>query len=255
MEKMPITGKIKNKKDVEKIMNIALIIAGGTGTRMKQDIPKQFLHVNDKPVIVYTLEAFEKHPDIDKIVVVCVEGWEEILKAYAKQYRITKLSYIVQGGENGQSSIRNGIFELKKHFSNQDIVLVHDAIRPMLSQEIISDSLVKCKKYGSAITVIPCAEAMLKSNNGECSKESIPRENLVRTQTPQTFYLEKLIWAHEKALEKGIKNSVATCTLMIELGENIYFSNGSEKNIKLTTTDDLEIFKALLKSKKDSWLK
>lgn len=236
-------------------MNIAMIIAGGSGQRMNQDIPKQFLNVNDKPVIVYTLEAFQRHPNIDAIAVVCLDGWQEILKAYARQFNITKLKWITEGGENGQASIYNGLKVLKENCSSNDMVLIHDAIRPMVSQEIISDCISKCNLYGSAITVIPCVEAVLYSENQINADKSIDRSTLLRTQTPQAFYLGKLLWAHEEAQKRGITNSVASCTLMIELGETVHFSTGSEKNIKLTTTDDIEIFKALLQSKKDDWLK
>lgn len=235
-------------------MNIALIIAGGSGQRMKQDIPKQFINVYDKPVIIYTLEAFQNHPDIDSIVVVCIDGWESILKAYAKQFNITKLDIICKGGDNGQASIRNGVFAINEKFNKDDIILVHDAIRPMVSNEIISDCISTCKKYGSAIVSIPCAEAILESD-GLSSNNSIPRDSLKRTQTPQAFSVEKLVWAHKEALNRGITNSVASCTLMVELGEEIFISKGSEKNLKLTTTEDIEIFKALLVSKKDDWLK
>lgn len=236
-------------------MNVAMLIAGGSGQRMNQDIPKQFINVHDKPVIVYTLEAFQKHPNIEKICVVCIEGWEEVLKAYAKQFGITKLEWIVKGGINGQQSIKNGIDELSKYIADDDLVLIHDAIRPMISQEIISESISKCNVYGSAVTTIPCAEAMILSDDGMASDDMIDRTKLLRTQTPQVFSLGKLKWAHEEAYKRGISNSIATVTLMIELGEKVYFSAGSEKNIKLTTTDDLEIFKALLLSKKDEWLK
>jgi 2-C-methyl-D-erythritol 4-phosphate cytidylyltransferase len=236
-------------------MNVAMIIAGGSGQRMNQDIPKQFINVHDKPVIVYTLEAFQKHPNIDKICVVCLSGWEEILKAYAKQFKIDKLEWVVSGGENGQESIRNGIYKVKEDLNMDDMILIHDAIRPMVSQEIISECISKCKLYGSAVTVIPCAEAMILTEDLVKSNELIDRSKLVRTQTPQAFYLDKLLLAHEEAMKKGITNSVATVTLMIELGYDVYFSAGSEKNIKLTTTDDIEIFKALLESKKDEWLK
>jgi 2-C-methyl-D-erythritol 4-phosphate cytidylyltransferase len=235
--------------------NIALIIAGGSGVRMHQDIPKQFLTVNEKPVIVYTLEAFQKHADIDSIAVVCLEGWEQVLRAYANQFNISKLKYIVKGGENGQSSIRNGVYELAEHFDKDDIVLIHDAIRPMVSQEIISDCIVKTKQYGCAIATIPCAEAMLSTEDGKMSSGSYPRDNLKRTQTPQGFYLGDICSLHKKALEAGITNSIASCTLKIEMGEQVYFSAGSEKNIKLTTVDDIDIFKALLLAKRSDWLK
>lgn len=235
--------------------NIALIIAGGKGNRMHQDIPKQFITVNEKPVIVYTLEAFQNHPDIDSIAVVCIEGWENVLQAYARQFNITKLEYVVAGGENGQDSIRNGVYELEKHFDKDDIVLIHDAIRPMVSEEIISDCLVKTKQYGNAITVISCAEAMLQTDDGVSSSDSYPRDRLKRTQTPQGFHIGDICSLHRRALEKGITNSVASCTLMIEMGEKVFFSAGSEKNIKLTTVEDIDIFKALLAAKRSEWLK
>lgn len=236
-------------------MNIALIIAGGSGARMNQDIPKQFLTVNERPVIVYTLEAFEKHPEIDAIAVVCIEGWEHVLRAYARQFNITKLQWVIPGGESGQSSIRNGVFELEKNCDSDDVVLIHDAIRPMVSAEIISDCLRVAYACGNAITAIPCAEAMLKTQDGSCSDGSYPRENLRRTQTPQAFRLGDIAQLHREAIEKGITNSVASCTLMIELGRKVYFSTGSEKNIKLTTLDDIDIFKALLAEKRSDWLK
>lgn len=236
-------------------MNIGLIIAGGSGQRMHQDIPKQFITVNEKPVIVYTLEAFQEHAEIDSIAVVCIDGWEPVLRAYAKQFNITKLNYVIPGGENGQGSIRNGVYELAKHFKEDDIVLIHDAIRPMVSAEIISDCIVKTKKYGCAIATIPCAEAMMETEDGIISVGSYPRDRLKRTQTPQGFPLGKICDLHKRALEKGITNSVASCTLMIEMGEQVHFSAGSEKNIKLTTVDDIDIFKALLLAKRSDWLK
>jgi 2-C-methyl-D-erythritol 4-phosphate cytidylyltransferase len=236
-------------------MNIALIIAGGNGQRMHQDIPKQFINVEDKPVIIYTMEAFQNHPDIDSIYVVCLEGWHEILSAYAKQFGITKLKHIACGGENGQASIKNGLMAIKEDYNENDIVLIHDAIRPMLSSDIISDSIAKCQLYGSSITSIPCSEAMLETDNKKNSESQYNRDRLMRAQTPQAFPLKKLLWAHEEAQKRGITNSVATCTLMIELGEQVYFSAGSEKNIKLTTPEDIDIFKALLATKKTKWLK
>lgn len=227
-------------------MNVAIIIAGGSGHRMQQEIPKQFLNVYDKPIIIYTLEAFQSHPDIDEIGVVCIDGWHDILRAYARQYKIDKLHWVISGGKNGQDSIRNGVFEAEHRYSPDDIVLVHDAIRPLVSHEIISDCIVQCKNYGSAVVVTPCNTAVLRKTTTESSNEVVPRELLAMTQTPQAFPIKKLADAHRRALELGITNSVASCTLMIELGESVHFSIGSETNIKLTTPDDLKIFKALL---------
>lgn len=236
-------------------MNIALIIAGGVGARMHQNIPKQFLTVEERPVIVYTLEAFQRHSDIDAIAVVCLEGWENVLWAYANQFNITKLKHIIPGGKNGQDSIRNGVYELEKHYSSDDIVLIHDAIRPLVSQEIISDCIVKTKQHGCAIATIPCAEAMVITEDSETSEACYPRDNLKRTQTPQGFSIGKICDLHRRALEKGITNSVASVTLMIEMGEKVYFSAGSEKNLKLTTIEDIDIFKALLHVKRANWMK
>ncbi len=236
-------------------MNIALIIAGGVGARMGQDIPKQFINVYDKPIILYTMEAFQNHPDIDGIEVVCLDGWHDILRAYAKQFGISKLEGIVSGGKNGQDSIRNGLYDIaSRHNDENDIVLIHDAIRPMLSKEVIDANLKVCREHGNAITVLPCNAAMLKTFDGIETEEQVPRDNLKETQTPQSFYLKDIVSAHKEALEKGITNSVASCTMYIELGRKLYMSAGAEKNLKLTTTEDIEIFKALLNAKKDSWM-
>lgn len=235
--------------------NIVLIIAGGVGARMGQDIPKQFINVYDKPVIVYTLEAFQKHPSIDAIEVVCLDGWHDVLWAYAKQFGIAKLENIVSGGKNGQDSIRNGLYDIaSRHNGSDGIVLVHDAIRPMVSNDIISDNIRVCRQYGNAITVVPCTAAMLKTFDSLSTEEQVPRDNLKITQTPQAFFLQDIIAAHKEALEKGITNSVASCTMYIELGRKLYMSAGSEKNLKLTTAEDIEIFKALLNAKKDVWM-
>lgn len=237
-------------------MNIALIIAGGVGARMGQDIPKQFLSVNDKPVIVYTLEAFQRHPMVDSIAVVCVEGWEDVLRAYARQFGISKLDLVVPGGKNGQDSIRNGLFALESAGRDpEDIVLVHDAIRPMVSEEIITDCIDVTERCGNAIAVVPCAEAMLTTDDARQSTGSYPRDGLKRTQTPQGFRLGDLCNLHRQALEAGITNSVASCTLVVEMGGIVHFSKGSERNVKLTTVEDIDIFKALLVSQRPEWLK
>lgn len=237
-------------------MNVALLTAAGSGTRMRQDIPKQFIHVENKPIIIHTMEAFQNHPSIDAIIVVTIPSWVDVVKAYANQFNITKLRWVVPGGETGQESIYNGLKTLEKELDPSDVVMIHDGNRCLVSGEIISDSLATFKKHGSAVAAIPCVEAVFRSNdNGISSDISIPREQLFRTQTPHTYTLEKLLWAHSQAKEKGIVNTAASCTLMQELGDKIYFSRGSEENLKITTVDDLMIFKALLHTKKDNWLK
>lgn len=237
-------------------MVVALLTAAGTGTRMGQDIPKQFMHVENKPIIIHTMEAFQNHPSIDAIVVVTLPAWIDVLKAYAAQFNINKLKWVVAGGSTGQESICKGLNAIKDECDKDTVVMVHDGNRCMISGEIISDSLATFKAHGSAVAAIPCVEAVFKSeDNGKSSRISIPREQLYRTQTPHTYTLEKLLWAHEEATKRSITNTAASCTLMQELGETIYFSKGSEENIKITTVEDMVIFKALLHTKKDSWLK
>ncbi len=224
---------------------------------MGQDIPKQFMHVDDCPIIVHTLLAFERHPDIHGIAVVCLDGWQTVLRSYANQFSVTKLKWIFKGGESGMESIHNGIYGLREEgCQGEDLVLIHDAVRPLLSQDIISSNIAICQKYGYAITGIRCREAILESEDGFSTTKSIPRDKLIRTQTPQTFRLRNIIEAHEEAAVRGIENSVASCTLMAELGgREMHIVPGSEKNIKVTTVEDLEILKALMHTQKDSWLK
>ena len=239
-------------------MNIGLLIAGGSGNRMGQDIPKQFMHVDGAPIIIHTLQCFQKHPDIQQIAVVCLKGWETVLQSYANQFNITKLTHIYPGGNTGMESIHNGIYGLKEAgCDDEDLVLIHDAVRPLLSQDIISSNIATCKAYGYAVTGIKCREAILESQDGFTTKTSITRDTLIRTQTPQTFRLGNIINAHELAKKKGINDSVASCTLVAELNEDIemHIVPGSEKNIKITTVEDLEILKALMHTSKDEWLK
>lgn len=238
-------------------MNIALIIAGGSGSRMNQDIPKQFINVYDKPVLIYTLEGFERHPEIDLIEVVCLDGWHDILWAYAKQFNITKLKWVISGGSSGQESIRNGVFNLESKCNKDDIIIIHDGIRPMVDETVLSDVIVKCKQYGNAVTSLPYNEQIFKMKNDISTEEYIPREMLRRVSTPQAYQFGKLDWAYHEAFEKGIgiHGSSYTNTMMVDLGETLYFAAGSDKNIKLTTKDDLELFKAYIKAEKDVWLK
>lgn len=238
-------------------MNIALIIAGGSGNRMGQDIPKQFMHVDGCPIIISTMQCFQRHPDIDVIAVVCLNGWETILRAYANQFNITKLKHIFPGGNSGMESIHNGIYGIKDAgYNDEDLILIHDSVRPLLNQDIISSNIAICKAYGYAITGIKCREAILESEDGFKSQTSIPRDKLIRTQTPQTFRLKNIINVHEEAKIKKINDSVASCTLVAEVGgREMHIVPGSEKNIKITTIEDLEILKALMHTTKDEWVK
>jgi 2-C-methyl-D-erythritol 4-phosphate cytidylyltransferase len=240
-------------------MNYAVIIAGGTGNRMGQDIPKQFINVYDKPVLIYTLEGFQQHPLIDAIEVVCIKGWEKVVEAYANQFNITKLQLITSAGNSAQESIRNGIYNLEGKVSPDDNIIIHDGIRPLVDASVLSDVIEKCNEYGNCVTSMPYNEQIFIINpeNAETTKEYIPRETLRRVSTPQAYKFDKLLWAYRKAYEEeiGIYGSSYTNTMMVKLGETLHFAKGSDKNIKLTTKDDLELFKAYLKMDSDEWLK
>ena len=240
-------------------MNIALIIAGGSGQRMGQDIPKQFINVFDKPVLIYTLEGFQKHPQIDAIEVVCIDGWHDILWAYAKQFNITKLKWVISGGNSGQESIRNGVYNLEDKCSSEDIIIIHDGIRPLVEPSVLSDVIAKCKLYGNAVTSMPYNEQIfvIDEDDETTTSKFIPRETLRRVSTPQAYNFKLLDEKYHEAFEKeiGSHGSHYTNTMMVELGVKLHFAAGSDKNIKLTTKDDLEMFKAYLKSDKDTWLK
>ena len=203
--------------------NIAVIIAGGVGHRMGQDIPKQFIHVYDKPVLLYTLKNFQNHPQIDAIEVVCIDGWHDVVWAYAKQYGIDKLKWVVSGVEPA----------------------------------VITDVIAKCNEYGNGVSSMPYNEQIFVINDEGTTTKYIPRETLRRVVTPQAYKFGKLNWAYHKAFEEkiGIYGSSYTNTMMVELGETLHFAAGSDKNIKLTTKDDLEIFMGYLKRNKETELK
>lgn len=236
-------------------MTVALLTAAGVGSRMGQSVPKQFLHVKDKPVLVYTMERFQQNPQIDAICVVTLPNWIDFVKSYADQFGIAKLRWIVSGGPTGQESIRNGLRAISAECAPDTVVMVHDGNRPMVDNDIIGNSLSVFREKGSAVAVIPCTEVVFRGDDNGSSIVEIPREELWRTQTPHTYTLEKLLWACDMAVERGLTGMAAMCQLMCRLGEVTYYSKGSEKNLKLTTMDDIDIFKALLTTEKSGWEK
>lgn len=233
-------------------MNIAVILAGGSGRRMNYEIPKQFLIVNDKPIIIYTLEAFQKHSMIDSIVVVCKSGWEDFLSSYAKQYHIDKISNIVEGGATSQESIRNAVFSLESISTDEDIVIIHDGVRPIIEENVLSDVIIIARQKGNAISSLPYNEQIFINTHEFGSNKYIPRDTVRRVVTPQAYKLKEIIAAYKKAFSEriGIGPTSYANTMMADLGYTLYYALGSEKNIKITTEDDLQIFKALLQIKK-----
>ena len=231
-------------------MTVALVIAGGVGSRMGANIPKQFVLVDDKPVLLYTLEAFEKHPMVDAIELVLIEGWEKDVEKWKEKYGISKLKWIVKGGASGQESIRNGVYGLEDKCAADDIVIIHDGIRPLVQPEVLDDVIAKAREFGTGVTSMPYNEQifLVDEKDPSITRKYIPRETLRRVATPQAYRFGLLDQAYHEAFEKkiGIYGSSYTNTMMTELGHELHFAAGSDKNLKLTTPGDLEIFKAYL---------
>lgn len=228
-------------------MNIALIKAGGVGSRMGAEVPKQFIAVNGKPVIVYTLEEFEHHPAIDAIVVVCVDGWHDTLRSYIRKFNITKVRSIVSGGETSLRSIREGLREARRLFSDDDLVLVHDANRPMTSEDIISDVIAKATIHGSAVAAIPTTDEVMQQEGTTLSSTVfLDHKVLYRIQTPDAYRLGYVSNLLENATDDQLDNLGATNTLAIASGGRVFFAQGSELNIRLTTKEDILLFQTLL---------
>lgn len=231
-------------------MAIAIVLAGGSGKRMGHDIPKQFIKVLDKPIIIYTLEGLQEHPGIDAIEVVCIDGWHDTLRDYAEKHGITKVKWIISGGNTVQESIRNGVFFLEDKVSASDIIVVHDGIRPLVDRDVLTDVIDKAKINGNAVSSLPYNEQIFVTEDGETTKQYIPRETLRRVSTPQAYRFDLLDRAYHEAFEKGIgiDGTHYTNTMMTELGIKLYFAAGSDRNLKLTTDDDLALFGAYLNS-------
>lgn len=230
-------------------MNTALILAGGVDARFQMDIPKQFVNVNNRPIIVYTLEIFQKHPDIDEIIVTCLDGWQEMVRVYAKQFNITKLTAIIKGGKDAQESTFHGLTELRQKMGKGDIVVVHDAIRPMVSEEIITKSIQMCRKKGMGVAATYIMDTIMHSGNGSEGYQSINRYEIMKVQTPQAFDFE-LIWKlHNRAIDEKCLGAWDNSSMITNLGEKVYFSEGSDLNMKINTTEDVEMFKALYRMK------
>lgn len=240
-------------------MNYAVIIAGGHGARMGQDIPKQFISVYDKPVLVYTLESFQRHPLVDEIILVCIEGWQDMVWAYAKQFGISKLTQIVAGGDSGQESIRNGVYALEGTAQPDDIVIIHDGVRPLVEPDVLTDVIRTAQKHGNAVTSMPYNEQIfvISEDDPNTTTQYIPRETLRRVSTPQAYRFDMLDNGYHRAEAEniGMEGSNYTNTMMVQLGVRLHFAAGSDKNIKLTTKDNLEMFKAYLRQDEDEWLK
>ena len=230
-------------------MNIAMILASGTGTRMgNTDCPKQFLPIYNKPLIVHTIEAFEMHDEVEYIIVVTNENYIDQVKVWCKQYDLGKVKQVVAGGSSRQISVYNGLKALKETGVNDDdVIIIHDGARPLISQTIISDNIKGCLEFDAVDTVIPASDTIIRSVDGEVIKEIQKRSELFQGQTPQTFRYRIIKGAHDYAFEHNDTDTTDDCKLVIKMGIPVHLVNGSKQNFKITTFDDLMMLKALLK--------
>ncbi len=229
-------------------MNIAIIFAGGSGVRMGAGIPKQFLEINGKPIIIHTLQLFQDHDEIDRIYVAMCEEYIEYTKDLAKEYHIDKLCAVVPGGETAQDSIYHALKKAQEENPEDSIVLIHDGVRPCVEYRVISENIKSVKKYGSAITSTPCYETILVSKDGQVVNDVPIRRETYSAQAPQSFFLKDIIEAHEtiRTRKEGYKDIVDACTIYRELGHQPHIVEGNRGNIKVTTPEDVYLFRALL---------
>lgn len=232
-------------------MNIAVIFAGGSGLRMHtKSRPKQFLDLNGKPIIIYTLELFDNHPQIDAIVVACIKNWIPFLEKQLRKFEITKVIKVVPGGETGQQSIYNALCAAENAGTDDSIVLIHDGVRPLITEQTITDNINKVKQSGSCITCIPATETLVvRQTDG--SLEIPSRVDSLIARAPQSFFLKDIIAAHRRALAEGRNDFIDSCTMMSQYGYKLGTIIGPMENIKITTPTDFFVLRAMMKVHED----
>ena len=229
-------------------MNIALILAAGSGTRMNSELPKQFVVVNNKPLFLYSVETFQNNPDIDMIVIATNEQYISRVKELTMDY--SKVEAVIAGGETRQASVYNGLKQIEKLINSEnDNILIHDSARPLVSDRIISENVRACIKFGAVDTVIQASDTIINSKDSETINEILDRKEIYQTQTPQSFRFSIIKEAHERALKDNVPNVTDDCKLAMHFGVDVHFVQGDKLNFKVTTPEDLEMFKALVKKK------
>ena len=227
--------------------NYVIILAGGVGRRMDSDIPKQFLEVENKPIIVYTIERFQRNDNIEKILVVCLPEWISYLKDLIKKYSLSKVQWIVEGGATGHDSIRNGVFYLRNKINMDDYIVIHDAVRPILPQKAIDEVLRVAHENGNASSSIVCHPPIVYTEDHKSGIKDIDREHVMLTASPQVYKFSLALKYYDKAEEENKHAFTFTSSLFIHYGERVYFAKGTTNNIKITQKEDIALFSALNK--------
>lgn len=232
--------------------NVAIIFAGGVGSRMGvRSKPKQFLDLHGKAIIVHTLEVFERHPDIDAIVIVCVAGWIQHTRDLLERFHIRKVVDVVAGGETGQLSIYSGLEAAAARFAEDSVVLIHDGVRPLINAETISRNIEGVKACGSAITTAPTTETFVVVDDALVVREVPARNHSRLAKAPQSFVLGDILAAHRQALRDGVSDSIDSCTLMASYGHNLTLVEGPVENIKITTPTDYIVLRAIVDAREN----
>ena len=237
-------------------MNIAVIFAGGSGKRMhSKDRPKQFLMIHGKPIIVHTIERFQYHEEIDAVIVACLKEWIPYMEEMRYRYRLDKISKIVPGGDTGQLSIYNGVKAAAERYGTDgNIALIHDGVRPLINDQIISENIAAVKKYGSAITCAPSQETFVLIDDEDNISEVESRKHSRLAKAPESFWLGELLEAEEQAIRDGCTEMIDSCTLMRAYGKKMHVVECSFENIKITTPDDFYMFRALYDARENQQL-
>lgn len=226
--------------------NYVVLLAGGVGKRMGSEIPKQFIEVNGKPIFVYTIENFQRNAQVEKIGVVCVKEWIEYLKSVVRKYELSKVEWIIEGGNTGHDSIKNAIFFLKDKIEPDDFVIVHDAVRPILPQKAIDEVLRVAHEKGNASSSVVCHPPIVYTEDFESGISDVDREHVMLTASPQAYQYSLALKCYEQAEKENKHDFTFTSSLLIHCGERVYFARGTTSNIKITRREDLALFEALL---------
>lgn len=233
-------------------MNIAVIFAGGTGQRMNSKTkPKQFLELHGKPILVYTIEHFQRHKEIDGIVLVILESWIEYCEELIDRFRLTKVKAVIPGGETGQSSIYNGISKAAELFGEDSTVLIHDGVRPLIDAATISNAIACVNAHGNAITVTPAIETVSLTDKDGKITDVVDRSKCFMARAPQCFRLSELLSAHQRAIAED-KQFIDSASIMRYYGHELYTVEGTVENIKITTPSDFYIFRAITDARENS---
>ena len=231
--------------------NYVVLLAGGVGKRMESDIPKQFIKVNGKPIIAYSIDNFQRNEKIEKIVIVCVTDWAEYVKEIVEEYKFTKVEWITAGGDTGHDSIRNGVFFLKDFIEPDDYIIIHDAVRPVLPQKAIDEVIRVAHEKGNASSSIACHPPIVYTEDFESGIRDVERDRVMLTASPQAYRFELALKCYAKAELEGKHNFTFTSSMLIHYGERVYFAKGTSCNIKITRKEDIALFKALLSIPED----